>query len=261
MPLAHEALLECAVDAARAAGEHALANLARRTESLETLRHDVKLALDVECQAKAEGVIRAMCPGHDVLGEEDNGNGNGEYRWIIDPIDGTVNFSHGMPQWCCSVAVQRKGETVAAAVFAPALDELYTATLDGSARLNGDDIRVSDVETLARAVVRSGLDQKVNPDLRKFAILEAVGTHTQRVRIMGSAALDICHVACGQADGYFESNIFLWDVAAAGLVCTRAGGRTDTLRSYENYRLCFIATNGHLFEELKSLVAPMLPPV
>ena len=113
-----DTLLECAVHAVRTAGKHALDNRGRRTEIVKRTPHDVKLRLDIECQQKAEAAIRARFPTHAILGEEDESTGgspvsNPEYEWIIDPIDGTVNFSHGLRRWCCSIAV-RQGETMLA---------------------------------------------------------------------------------------------------------------------------------------------------
>jgi len=124
-------LLGCCIAAARGAGEHALSNEARRAEIVKKSSHDVKLALDIECQAKAEEVIRATYPSHLILGEEGGAfSDSKDPMWIIDPIDGTVNFMHGLPLWCSSVAVRVGGEVVAGAVYMPALQELFTATCE-----------------------------------------------------------------------------------------------------------------------------------
>lgn len=247
------ALLACAVDAARFAGNHALKNLHRRHQVARQFRHDVKLQLDLECQKKAESVIRRRFPAHAILGEENENvdQASGEtlhdrLEWVIDPIDGTVNFSHGLPLWCCSVAVRDGATVLAGAVFAPALGELYTARCDGPALRNGRPIRVSTVATLAGSVVFTGLDKNVPRGVKPFAAFEGISERIQRARIMGVAALDMCRVAAGEAEGYFESGIYIWDVAAAGLIVQRAGGQATTLWRETGYRMAYAATNGRI---------------
>jgi myo-inositol-1(or 4)-monophosphatase len=257
-------LLDCAIDAARTAAGHALANAGRRTEIAQSFSHDVKLKLDIECQHEAESVIRKRFPDHPILGEESgstdnteiNGNpGESEFLWIIDPIDGTVNFSHGLPLWCCSVAVRRQDTVVAGAVYAPELDNLYSASINRKAMLNGSEIAVSKVRNLSDSIVMTGMDKEITPDVPPFEIFQRIALNTQKARIMGSAALDICHVACGKADGYFESGIYIWDIAAAGLVVRQAGGKTAmTDPEKETWRLSFVASNGHIHSELRNLV-------
>ncbi|MFC1452579.1 inositol monophosphatase family protein [Verrucomicrobiota bacterium] len=255
-------LLECAVEAAQTAGGHALRNLARRSEAVARARHDVKLQLDIECQEKAVGVIASRFPEHAILGEEDDHSEDSHpragFEWIVDPIDGTVNFSHGLPMWCCSIAVRRGERTLAGAVFAPVLDQLYTATVDQSALLNDEAIRVSDTERLPEALVTTGMDKDAVPGVPPFAIFRAIAESVQKARILGCAALDICRVAVGHADGYFESGIYIWDIAAAGLIVERAGGRTETLSFLGRHRLQFLASNGLIHEDLKRAVRAVL---
>ena len=264
-----EELLECAVAAVRAAGTHALDNRARRTEVVAATEHDVKLRLDLECQEKAVDTIRARFPDHAILGEEDSGAGilpaasapppdpqPPTLEWVIDPIDGTVNFFHGVRFWCSSTAVRRNGQVVAGAVFAPELDELYTATVDGPAKLNGSRISVSDTSTVAEAMVLTGMDRTAVTGLPSFSLFEKIADNAQKARIMGSAAVDICLVARGGADAYFEAGIYLWDIAAAGLIVERAGGRIEHLRESDtDGRLTWLATNGRIHDELKALLA------
>lgn len=251
-------LLEVAVAAARTAGTHALTNLERRMDVAQGYAHDVKLKLDMECQAIAEQTILSQFPSHTILGEETADDSapapSSPYLWIIDPIDGTVNFSHGLPFWCCSVAVRHHGKTLAGAVFAPALGELYTAAAGSPAECNGRRLRVSSVPRLNQALVMSGLDQKVNPKMERMELFRAIANASQKTRVMGVAALDMCRVAAGQADGYFEAAIFTWDIAAAALIVENAGGRAEALGNPAPHRLLFLATNGHLHEELKTLI-------
>ncbi|MEI6147921.1 MAG: inositol monophosphatase family protein [bacterium] len=252
-------LLEVAVAAARTAGTHALTNLDRRTDIAQGFAHDVKLKLDLECQTVAEQTLLSHFPSHAILGEETADDAtptrSSPYLWIIDPIDGTVNFSHGLPHWCCSVAVRHRGITMAGAVYAPALAELYTAAAGGPAECNGQRLRTSSVPRLDQALVMTGLDQKVNPRMKRFALFRAIADTVQKTRVMGAAALDICRVAKGQADGYFEAGIYTWDVAAAALILENAGGRSEILANPSPHQLLFLATNGHIHEELKSLIS------
>ena len=225
--IAPDELLETAVRAADTAGRHARGNKARRMEASARFRHDIKLVLDMECQQIAEQVIAAAFPAHGILGEEDRRPAPaGEYEWIIDPIDGTVNFAQGSPLWCCSVAVRLKGEVLAGCVYAPELDLCYTAVKDQPARCNGEPIRPADKTRFDEAVIHTGLSKHMRPgDLHHFDLFRALALRTFKVRINGSAALDICRVADGAADGYLESGIYLWDYAAAGLIARQAGAR------------------------------------
>lgn len=266
-------LLNVAVKAVRTAGKHALSNRVRRNEVIMRDTHDVKLALDVECQKIATAVIADFFPEHKVLGEEDTtvttqqkalhdnqnrakneSSQNQDYEWIIDPIDGTVNFSHGMRQWCCSIAVRRQNRILAGAVYGPELDELYTATADGPAMLNGETIKVSACSELKDAIVCTGMDKNVTPEIPPFALFRAIAGNTQKARIMGSAALDLCHVARGEVDAYFETGIYIWDVAAAGLVIEQAGGQTAVMRNLPDARLMYMASNGRIHDALTELI-------
>ena len=249
-------LLACAIDAAKAAGTHALKNRHRRNDVFKSERFDVKLMLDIECQALAENVIKKRFPDHDLLGEEDQSEREREnaYEWIIDPIDGTVNFSHGLPLWCTSVAVRRDNDVMAGAVYAPDLDELYTATHEHASELNGDCIQVSDVSDMRMAMVTTGLNRFPDTPCSPFALLETLSSEVQKVRIMGSAALDLCRVANGHCEAYFETDVFIWDIAAAGLIVTQAGGRCERVVRETKHRQGFLGTNGLIHDQLKKVL-------
>ncbi|HAS83301.1 MAG TPA: hypothetical protein DCS43_11675 [Verrucomicrobia bacterium] len=269
MSISNTELLETAIAAATVGGRHALVNRHRRKESVSTYAHDVKLVLDVECQAKIETFIRRRYPDHAFLGEEDETVVNGQavirsgrgaavatqdtLEWIVDPIDGTVNFSAGLRLWCCSVAV-RRGETVlAGAVYMPMLDTLYAATVDGPATCNGEPIHVSDCRNLAEGIVMTGMDRDIYPGVPPLGCFERISGACRRARIAGSAAIDLCWLAEGGADGYFEGSIYLWDIAAAGLIAERAGATTEILarRAVPN-QLTYLASNGHVHAQLKA---------
>jgi myo-inositol-1(or 4)-monophosphatase len=254
------ALLAVARLAACAAGDHARLNLARRHDTNSLDRHDVKHKLDVECQQVATETILRAFPGDDVLGEETAGAESpppAGAEWIIDPIDGTVNFFHGLPLWCCSVAVRVNGVMTAGAVYAPELGYCFEAACDAPARCNGAPIGVSATARLDHATVHTGCDKHVDP-ARVFCFFSSIAEVAQRPRLLGSAALDICLVACGKADAYFENGIYLWDMAAAGLILERAGGRCETLKERGGYRRAVLATNGALHAPLRARLLPLL---
>lgn len=258
--ISNDDLLACAVSAAKTAGNHAMKNMSRRNRVARRYLHDVKLELDIECQIRAEKTIEDTFPDHAILGEEDEevgivrGHGS-EYEWIIDPIDGTVNFSHGLPFWCCSVAVRKNERVLAGAVYSPGLGELFTARAGGPALCNGVPVRVSRIRAVSDSMVFTGLDKNIDRGIPPYAMFERISGSVQRARIMGCAALDICRVASGRAEAYFESGIYIWDVAAAGLIVQRAGGRVETLAAGEGHRLSFLATNGRVHAALKRLLS------
>ncbi len=244
---------------ARRAGEHVMNNLHRRNDFTSNLRTDVKHKLDVEAQKIAESVIKEIFPDHDILGEEscDQPLDNTDWLWIIDPIDGTINFFHGLPWWCCSVAVRYKGQTVAGSVYIPEMNMMFEASCNGPSLCNGTPVHVSETKDITLSMLATGAD-KWDLDNRAFRFMKKISEMAQRPRILGAAAVDMCMVACGRIDGYFESGIYTWDMAAGALIVERAGGETDILRQYPNHRMAFLATNGHLHQTCKNQLLPML---
>lgn len=265
--------LELAILAARAGGQHARLNRHRSSDVHKAFAHDIKLQLDLECQARVVDTIQRHAPTHAILAEEDEGDvaalPGGPARasaraadaplWIVDPIDGTVNYFHGLPMWCCSVAVQQGGRTLAGAVYAPDLGELYTATADGPALLNGEPLRTSETATLEDAIFLTGLSQKNESDAVPATLVERLAQSVQKIRVLGAAALDICRVARGHADAYWEPAIHLWDMAAAGLIAERAGARTTVL-SRRGTRVSFVATNAHIHDAVTQLLTARHSP-
>jgi len=245
-------LLDVCVDAARTAGEHALKNLHRREEIAQHFDHDVKLVMDSECQRIAEGVIHNHFPDHAILGEEGSTIRDHAFEWIIDPIDGTVNYTHGLPGWCCSIAVRRDSEILAGCVFVPLVNECYAATVDGPALCNGAPIQPSAAPTLGKAILFTGLTKDI--DARAITFLDDAARTMHKLRIQGSAAIDVCNVACGRADGYFEPGLYLWDIAAAGLIAERAGAVCTAYPRGEEHGLRFLCTNPQIHHAARELV-------
>ena len=189
--------------------------------------------------------------------EEDQWTVAPTYTWIIDPIDGTVNFYHGLPVWCVSVACQFQGETQAAAVYLPELAKLYEATRESPATCNGIPLQVAQTPTLDQAIIQTGAD-KSSTAACDFQFLTKIAQIAQRPRIYGAAAADICFVAESRSDAFFETGIYIWDIAAAALILERAGGRFEILKSDPDGRLAVLAAPPQLFESIKQEVQPLL---
>ena len=223
--------LEVAVAAARAAGEILRANFGG--EQAVRYKGEVDLVTEVDEQAEREigGMLRGAFPDYGILAEEGGAlPGAGEYRWIVDPVDGTVNYAHGLPVFCVSIALERAGELILGVVHDPMREETYVAERGAGATLNGRPIRVSDTDELIRALVATGFpyDRETMPvalDLfARFAVL------AQGMRRLGSAALDVCYVAAGRLDGYYERGVRPWDIAAGVLILEEAGGMVTDFR-------------------------------
>ncbi len=249
-------LLDTAICAAEVAGNHAMANKARRMESNETPAHDIKLVLDVECQKVAEEIIFSEFPDHGILGEEDIRQSETEgYEWVIDPIDGTINYAHGFPYWCASVAVRYRNKVLAGCVFAPESNAYYTAHIEDPAKLNGEPIRVSDTRFLEDAIISTEISKHIesaNDSL--FETFKTLSLDTQKLRINGSAALDLCRVADGTLDGFFQTSIYLWDHAAAGLIAEQAGAALSIHpRPDEAYGASVLCANENLIDGLRAI--------
>ena len=255
-------LLQTAQRAVSLAAAHANANLHRREESLSTDAHDIKLALDVECQALIETCIHESFPEHAILGEEGaTPKLDMPYEWIIDPIDGTVNFSHGFPYWCSSVAVQYHGKTIAGAVYAPETDELFSAALGEPACHNGTPIQATHSPHIATAMVLNGMNkQRIYTDQPAFSTFSQLANQAQKIRISGAAALDLCQVAAGRCDAFLEYGLYVWDFAAAGLIAQQAGAlftvQPDPALPHRGAVLC---ANPDLHAELEPLWKEGMP--
>lgn len=210
--------------AARAAG----AFLRRRFHEIkvvdEDLPTDIKLQLDKESQSLITCELLADYPESCVLGEEGNAGGESDLQWIVDPIDGTVNYFYGIPIFCVSIALRAEGRLVLGCVYDPMQDECFTALAGGAVNCNGRPIRVSTRDTMAQAVVFIGHgrhDGSGEAGIRRFAHVSA---QVRKIRILGSAALAICYIAAGRMDAYVEGRISLWDFAAAQVILEAAGG-------------------------------------
>ncbi|SPE62505.1 Inositol-phosphate phosphatase [Verrucomicrobia bacterium] len=253
-----------AVRAAQKAGLLMRQNLRAEKRANETTAHDIKLELDVRAQDLIEGELRRDFPKAALLGEEGQaGRADAEYRWVVDPIDGTVNFAYGIPHACVSIALQgrlsgrrRKAvyedgyDTLIGVVYDPFLDELWTGIQGQPARLSGRSIHVSRRGKLAEAIVSIGFSKtraSLNSTLPFFSKMLP---RVRKIRLMGSAALGLTYVASGRFDAYIERGIRLWDIAAGGLILQCAGGEFWREATDGDYTYRMIASNGLLRRKL-----------
>jgi len=218
-------------------------------------RHDVKLAADVASETCIQELLRAARPADGILAEESGAAALERAGvWIIDPLDGTVNYSHGHPHFCVSLAWAWRGVTQVGVVYDPVRDELFSARRGGGAWLNGAPMHCAPTAALAAAMVAIGLNRFcVGPAIADE--LAVLSDRTQKVRISGAAALDLAYTACGRLDGYFEQRVFVWDLAAGMLLVDEAGGRSCWWRRPEraHQRAC-LASAPALFPPLLALL-------
>jgi myo-inositol-1(or 4)-monophosphatase len=251
--------LTAAIRAAKAAGGSMRKNLNAPKKINEESHHDIKLELDVRCQKLIERMLHDTFPKIALLGEEgESGAADADHRWVVDPIDGTVNFAHGIPHAAVSIALQsRKARsehvTLVGVVYEPFSNELWTAIRGEPARLNGKIIRVSGRRKLAEAIISIGFSKSKANLAKSLPLLCYLSRRARKVRIMGSAALALTYVASGRFDAYVERRISLWDIAAGGLIIECAGGQFQTkpIRGYHRYSM--IASNGLMAKQLKML--------
>lgn len=252
--------------AAKAAGAIMRKNLRQEKKANEVTSHDIKLELDVLCQKLIEKKLAAAFPEITVLGEEgDSSLADAEYRWVVDPIDGTVNFAYGIPHACVSIALQRRVaevqdlksktqssvyESIVGVIYDPFQDELWTAIRGQAAKLNGRVIHVSARRNLADCIVSLGFSKSRESLEASLPNFIWVARRVRKMRMMGAAALGLTYVATGRLDGYVEREVSLWDVAAGGLIVECAGGKFWTEPTKGSHKLRMIASNGLIHGKL-----------
>ena len=239
-------MLSTAITAARAAGDTLFAKFGQAVQVNESTAHDIKIQADVDAQAQISKIILDRFPDHKILGEEgDSGDASASIEWVVDPIDGTMNFAYGIPHFCVSIAARDKEKTLVGVIYDPMRRELFTATHDGPAELNGRPIHVSDRAELRDCVFVIGFAKSNDAIAKGLELYQYYAPRLKKLRMMGSAALDVAYVAAGRLDAYMESNIQLWDVAAGNLLVQRAGGRVDMELNPHKKSYRIVAQSGH----------------
>jgi myo-inositol-1(or 4)-monophosphatase len=258
--------LEFAMDLARAAGE-VLNYYASREKRVELKgRANLVTIADRESEALVVDRIRTAFPGHRILAEESGAIEAAEtdsaYRWVIDPLDGTTNYAHQYPMYSVSIALEVSGSISCGAVYDPIRDEMFSAARGNGARLNGDAISVSDVAVLGDGLLLTGFPYRIEERIgRALGLFREMMLRAQAVRRGGSAALDLCHLAMGRCDGFWELDLNPWDTAAGLLVVEEAGGRVTRFGG-EPFAIDdreILASNGRIHEDMQAAIAAARP--
>ncbi len=197
---------------------------------------DIVTAADKAAESLLISRIKDTYPDHSILSEESGETHHSDdYRWVIDPLDGTTNFSSGLPLFSVSIGIEHRGETIMGVVFAPYLNEMFHAVKGKGAYLNGNPIHTAETDNMAHAVVATGfpVDKNINPD-NNMDNLERVLPLVRGVRRLGSAAIDLCYVAAGFLSAYWELNLHPWDVSAGLLIVSEAGAKYTHFRNDRN---------------------------
>lgn len=223
---------------------------------------DLVTEVDVEVERMFRALIAERFPAHRILAEEFGSTGSGDadssYCWVFDPVDGTTNYAHGLPIFCSSLALEIDGRAEVAAVYDPLRGELFTAERGGGARLNGRPLRVSRAEALIDAMLCTGFPYNVHTIVDEIVgLFAAFVAHARAVRRLGSAAIDLCYVAAGRLDGFWERLLSPWDIAAGALIVEEAGGRVTSLSGgpFESRAGEVIASNGRIHEAMIEVIA------
>jgi myo-inositol-1(or 4)-monophosphatase len=225
---------------------------------------DLVTEVDIEVERMFRAMIAERFPDHAVLAEEMGetpsttlgASGGPLYRWVFDPLDGTSNYAHGIPIFCSALALEIDGVATVGAVFDPNRSELFTAERGVGAWLNGERLRVSDTPTLSDAMLVTGFPYDVRERLDDYlALFGEYLRNARAVRRLGSAAIDLCWVAAGRMDGFWERGLKAWDMMAGGLIVQEAGGRVTAIDGspWKPYEGHVLASNGHLHNAMVSI--------
>ena len=255
-------MVNIGVRAARRAGEIMIRHM-NRLESLQVAekgRNDFVSQIDHQAEAAIIEVIKDHYPDHAILAEEGGASGSHEFQWIIDPLDGTTNYLHGFPVFSVSIAVARDDQLQHAVVYDPLRQEIFTASRGEGAQLDGRKIRVSKQTGLRNALIATGFPyRQTERHVDKYlGMLRAVMIETAGVRRPGSAALDLCYVAAGRVDGFWELGLSKWDIAAGALIIREAGGRIADFEGSDRFLDSgnVVAGAPKVYAALSKLLAP-----
>jgi myo-inositol-1(or 4)-monophosphatase len=238
--------LDAAETAARAAGKLLCENFQRTQQVNAAEAHDIKLEIDVETQQLITDLLLKQFPQHALYGEEGIvGDQASEHQWVVDPLDGTVNYFYRIPHFCVSIALRFKGEIIVGVIYDPIRDEMWSGQKGEKPKLNGQPFRVSERADLAEAVISVGLSKTGVTIEAGLPLLQQMIYRARKCRLLGSAALDMAYVACGRFDAYIEQGISLWDIAAGWLLIETAGGKVDVRpRTDMKDKYSIVASNG-----------------
>lgn len=220
--------VETAVSAARKAGQLLRENFGQQLKVNALEAHDIKLDLDVRSQELITSQLLGAFPNHALYGEEGiAGNPESPFQWIVDPIDGTVNYYYAIPHFCVSIALRQEGEICVGVIYDPMRDELWSVEKGGVPTLNGKPCAVSERTKLSDAILSVGFAKSQATIEAGLPLLEEMAKRARKCRMLGSAALDMAYIASGRLDAYIEQAVSLWDVAAGKILIESAGGKVE----------------------------------
>jgi myo-inositol-1(or 4)-monophosphatase len=246
-------ILSIATQIAREAGALLMEHFQRHVTIEYKGDADLVTIADRKSEALIRERLREHWPEHDIMGEEEGLQDTGsDYRWYVDPLDGTTNFAHGFPVFCVSMALDYKGKRIAGVIYDPTRDELFAAEQGSGSYLNDQPIRVSKTARLAESLLATGFPSHKRHKNPNIFFYHQITLRTHGVRRAGSAALDLCYVACGRFDGFWEFNLNPWDTAAGVLIVEEAGGKVTNFHGgpFELSSRETLASNGLLHEVL-----------
>lgn len=221
---------------------------------------DLVTEVDLECERVCRAVIAERFPDHTILAEElsaPDDAASSPHRWVFDPLDGTTNYAHGLPVFCASLALEIDGRAAVGAIYDPTRRELFTAERGVGAFLNGVPLRVSSTAVLLDSLLVTGFPYDVHKRTDELVEMFAAFLGTARaVRRLGSAALDLCYVAAGRFEGFWEQHLKPWDVAAGALIAAEAGGRVSGMDGspFDPAAAHLVASNGHIHDAMLGVI-------
>ena len=250
--------IQAAKEAALKGGRFLKANLDHSGEIFYKGAVDLVTNFDTQAQRMIMDYLSESFPDHDYLAEEGLSQEKGaEFRWIIDPLDGTTNYAHGFPVFTVSIALEKKGELILGMIYDPMREEMFSAEKGEGAFLNGRKIKVSSVDELDKSLLATGFPYDLRTsDVNNIAHFNAFLTRVQGIRRCGSAAMDLCYVACGRFDGFWELKLSPWDMAAGALIVQEAGGRISDFKGRE-FTISgseILASNGLIHQQMKDVL-------
>ena len=216
---------------------------------------DLASDADIAAESAIRDVLARLRPDDAILGEEGGATGEGELRWLVDPLDGTVNFLFGIPSFAVSVACEDASGSIAGVVLDPSRGECFAATRSGAATMNGDPIQASDRSELATAMVATGFGYDAAMRARQAVVVSRVLPRVRDIRRFGAAALDLAWCAAGRFDAYYERGVHAWDIGAGALICARAGLEVRDLPPVGDDPFGLVIAPAAIIDELFELVA------
>jgi myo-inositol-1(or 4)-monophosphatase len=252
-------MLDFAISVAQEAGRLLRDRIGSRIDITHKGSIDIVTDVDLASERLIRERIATHYPRHQVLAEEGGlAESASDYRWVVDPLDGTTNYAHGFPVFCVSIALQHLGETILGVVYDPMREELFTAERGTGAALNNRPIRVSSTGDILQSLLSTGFPYDIKTsNLTNLDHWANFAMHAQALRRIGSAALDLCYVACGRFDGFWELSLNPWDMAAGALIVSEAGGRITDFQGnqFSSYKPEVIASNGLIHDRMIEVIA------